>query len=159
MKTYLTAVLAILGAWVIIGCGAVGGPPGEAAAEAALKARVASESGGVATLAAFRKTDGVAEELMGRKFYRMSCEATVVFQKACIWKFRPDFMTEVSFAVALPGPAGTDYWANFLHVTQNPGLQMKAGQRVRIVGRLVFAKSENGWRIDHLQNSDVRLDP
>lgn len=159
MKTYLVVVLAIFGALMIAGCGVLGGPPGEAAAEAALKARVAGESGGVAALAAFRKTDGVAEELMGRKFYTMSCEATVGFQQACIWKFRPDFMTVVSFAVAVPTAGENGGWANFLQVTQNPGLQMKAGQRVRVVGKLIFSKSENGWKIDSFQSKEVRDEP
>jgi hypothetical protein len=141
MKPRTFAFVTTMVILLLAGCG---GPPSSSDGRQQLENRIQNQSNGLIKLTSFEKTNGVAQELMGMKFYEMEYSAEIEFLDDCMWGGGGPFGWDGSFQ-AVRGQPGTG--ADAFNPTFFGKQKASKGQLRKVTGKFTFQKTEAGWRL------------
>jgi hypothetical protein len=117
----------------------------EAEVENIVRTMVQNQSQGVISLVSFRKTNGQSGNRDGTPIYTMDFDAVVRFGEDCIWR-NINVDEALTFQVARKNSNGSGQgWDQFMYVSQNPGVQVSAGNLFLVKAVVEMTKTENGW--------------
>ncbi len=103
-------------------------PPSIGDARSIVERRIQDGGNGKIKLLSFKKTDGLAQEVMGMKCYTLMYVSEIEFTADCNWK----------------GGYSTTERSDQTLFSGNP---VRQGERKTINGSFEFVKTENGWRL------------
>jgi hypothetical protein len=118
--------------------------PSESEGRKTVQTKVEKEAAGRIRLISFVKTNGQAAEVQGVKIYRMSYELEIEFTEGCKWFHHPGFPLSMR-TEPVKALQGWDRFGEDMR-PDRAGEIVKAGDRRKLAGELVFEKTEEGWR-------------
>jgi hypothetical protein len=135
--------IALLSAVILAGCGS-DTPSTSDAKDAFLKKTISQSIYGIdykdcVDLNDFNKTNGLSADVNGVKVYELDYEATLKFKAVCYGNYFPE--SESLNALSTQKPADPPKWMTNAKPVQTHNI----GDTLKIKGKLVFHKTENGW--------------
>ena len=125
---------------ILIGIYSCSSTPSQSDAKKTLEDMINQQSEGKITLAEFKKTNGVKNEIFGQEVYQLEFSYTIEFNQEC-WKV---------------GNALEGYFSNFKVWDKEPELgfnlfgattkHFDKGEKMTLKGAYTYEKTENGWR-------------
>jgi hypothetical protein len=127
----------------------------EAEVENIIRTMIQNQSPGVISLVSFRKTNGQPGNRDGTPIYTMDFDAVVRFGEDCIWR-NINVVETLTFQVARKNSTGSGPgWDQFMYVSQNPGVQVSAGNLFLVKAVVELTKTENGWVPETIVHGDI----
>ena len=141
----------LLGGWSLFGGP---GKPSESDGRQAIEQAIAKDSRGQIRLLAFSKTNGSMGEFMGVKLYELEFRATIEFTEDCKW-ITGMFGEQMGFKTADLPRSKRFNWKDFMDNVEQPGVKVRQGKQIKLVGAVLFELTDNGWRKSGIK---IRLD-
>jgi hypothetical protein len=131
-------ILAAIVLLLLLGCSS---GPSSSAAEEFLREKINKESEGRIKLVSFSKTNGQEAAPMGIPSYKLDYEAEIEFLDDCRWGTASGSNWRGDFYV-FPAEQGPGYFGGLYP----PFRQATKGSRTKVLGSVIFQKTEAGWR-------------